>query len=57
MPTKFRQVVSEISADITSGKLKTGAKLPPHRDLAYQRGILHPQTDTRIPRTNRAPGA
>jgi DNA-binding transcriptional MocR family regulator len=39
MPSKFRQIVLEITNDISNGKLKAGEKLLPLRTLAYQKGI------------------
>ncbi|WP_409567538.1 PLP-dependent aminotransferase family protein [Methylobacterium sp. J-030] len=35
----FRSVADAIAADIAAGRLPPGAKLPPQRDFAYDRGI------------------
>jgi DNA-binding transcriptional MocR family regulator len=39
IPTLSGRLAAAIQADITSGALPAGAKLPPHRDLAHRLGI------------------
>ncbi len=36
---KYLQIVETMAEDIASGRLPVGARLPPHRELAYQLGI------------------
>src|SRR5215831_5344667 len=33
---RYRAIADALAADITSGRLASGARLPTHRDLAYQ---------------------
>lgn len=35
----YRTLADEIARDIAEGRLQPGARLPPHRDYAYERGI------------------
>ena len=37
--TDFRAIADTIAADIASGALKPGERLPPQRDFAYRHGI------------------
>ncbi|MEM8572651.1 MAG: PLP-dependent aminotransferase family protein [Pseudomonadota bacterium] len=43
---KYLQIVEAMAEDIASGRLSAGARLPPHRELAYQLGIS-PNTTSR----------
>lgn len=36
---KYLQIVEALAEDVASGRLEAGAKLPPHRELAYQLGL------------------
>jgi len=39
MTAPYTALVDEIAAAIASGRLKTGERLPPQRQFAYERGI------------------
>jgi len=43
---KYLQIVEALAEDIAAGKLSTGTRLPPHRELAYQLDIS-PNTTSR----------
>lgn len=43
---KYLQIVEAMAEDIAAGRLPAGARLPPHRELAYQLGIS-PNTTSR----------
>lgn len=36
---KYRQIVEAMAEDIAAGRLAPGARLPPHRELAYRLGL------------------
>src|SRR5215831_2288744 len=36
---RYRAIADALAADITSGRLASGARLPTHRDLAYRLGV------------------
>src|SRR5882757_3598158 len=36
---RYRAIADALAADITTGKLPTGSRLPTHRDLAYRLGV------------------
>jgi len=39
MSDTYQAIADRLAADIASGRLKPGARLPPQRDFAYRRGI------------------
>src|SRR6478752_957606 len=39
MATSYTALVDDIAVEIAGGRLKAGARLPPQRQFAYERGI------------------